>query len=98
MSIELSRFDAAEHLTDPEDQAELLADAISSGDAGYVAHALGVVARARGMSEVAREVGVNRQALYKALSKDGNPTLDTLFRVMKALHLRMKIEPEASHA
>lgn len=98
MAIELTRFDAAEHLTDPEDQAELIADAIESGDAGYVAHALGVIARARGMSEVAREVGVNRQALYRALSKDGNPTLETMLRVMKALHLRMKIEPEATAA
>lgn len=92
MTIELNRFDAAEHLGDPEDQAELLADAFASGDTGYISHALGTVARARGMSQVERDTGMNRQALYRALSKSGNPTLGTLLKVTKALGLRLRIE------
>ena len=78
-------FDAARYLTSPESQAELLNDALASGDAGYVANALGVLARARGMSEVAREAGVTREALYKALSENGDPRLTTLLGVARAL-------------
>jgi probable addiction module antidote protein len=96
MTIELTRFDAAEHLTDPEDQAELIADAIASGDAGYISHALGVIARAHGMTQVERDTGMKRQALYRALSKEGNPTLETLLKVTKALGLKVSIEPAAA--
>ena len=78
-------FDAARYLTSPESQAELLNDALASGDAGYVANALGVIARARGMTEVAREAGVTREALYKALSENGDPRLTTLLGVARAL-------------
>ena len=78
-------FDAARYLTSPESQAELLNDALASGDAGYVANALGIIARARGMTEVAREAGVTREALYKALSENGDPRLTTLLGVARAL-------------
>jgi probable addiction module antidote protein/putative addiction module killer protein len=78
-------FDAARYLTSPESQAELLNDALATGDAGYVARALGVIARARGMTEVAREAGVSREALYKALSESGDPRLTTLLGVARAL-------------
>ncbi|PTD19882.1 addiction module antidote protein [Sphingomonas fennica] len=84
---------AAEHLTDPEDQAELLADAFATGDPRYVAHALGIVARAHGMTKLEQATGMKRQALYRALSMDGNPKLDTLMKVMKALHLSLRAEP-----
>lgn len=86
-------FDAAEYLDDAESQTELLSDAFESGDAGYIAHALGVVARARGMSHVAREAGVTREALYKALSDDGDPKLSTLLGVTKALGVKLKAMP-----
>ena len=92
MTIELSRFDAAEFLTEPEDQAELLADAVATGDAHIVAKAIGIVARARGMSGVATATGIKRQALYRAFSEDGNPTLETMLKVLPALGLRMRIE------
>jgi len=95
MTIELSRFDAAEFLTEPEDQAELLADAVASGDAHIVAKAIGIVARARGMSDVASATGIKRQALYRAFSEDGNPTLETMLKVLPALGLRMRIEAAA---
>jgi probable addiction module antidote protein len=78
-------FDAARYMSSPQAQTELLNDALASGNAGYVAQALGVIARARGMTEVAKEAGVTREALYKALSKDGDPRLTTLLGVARAL-------------
>lgn len=87
--IETLPFDAAEYLDTPKSQAELLADAFETGDAHYITVALGVVARARGMSSVANEAGVTREALYKALSETGDPRLSTLLGVMKALGLRL---------
>jgi len=90
-------FDAAQYLADPEDQAELISDALASGDAAMVAAALGVVARARGMTEVAREAGVTREALYTSLSDKGDPRLTTLLGVMRALGVTLKaqIKPAA---
>lgn len=95
MMIKTEPFDAARYLTSPEAQAELLNDALASGDAGYVAHALGVIARARGMTGVAREAGVTREALYKALSENGDPRLTTLLGVARALGVTLTahIEP-----
>ncbi|MCI4588630.1 putative addiction module antidote protein [Sphingobium sp. BYY-5] len=95
MTIELTRFDATEHISEPEDQAELLADALASGDVHTIAAAIGIVARARGMTELAKETGIKRQALYRALSVDGNPTLETMLKVLPALGLRMKFEAAA---
>jgi probable addiction module antidote protein len=69
----------------------LIADALESGEAAYIAAALGVVARARGMAEVAREAGVTRASLYKALSENGDPQLTTLLGVMKALGLKLTV-------
>ena len=85
MALKLKPFDAAKYLGTEEDHADVLADAFASGDANYIANALGVVARARGMTHVAREAGVTREALYKALSPSGDPKLSTLLGVMKAL-------------
>jgi len=93
MAIKTKPFDAAEYLDDAESQAELLDDAFDSGDAGYIRHALGVVARARGMTAVAREAGVTREALYKALSEDGDPKLSTLLGITKALGVRLRATP-----
>jgi len=85
-------FDAARTITSPEAQAELLSDAMASGNAAYIANALGVIARARGMTEVARGAGVTREALYRALSEDGDPRLTTLLGVMKSLGFRLSVE------
>jgi probable addiction module antidote protein len=93
MTIETRPFDAAEYLESAADQADLLNDAVASGDARYIAYALGAVARARGgIGKLAREADMNRQALHKALSEDGNPTLETVLKVLKALGLHMRIE------
>ena len=78
-------FDAARYTTSPESQQDLLNDAFASGSASYIANALGVIARARGMTEVAREAGVTREALYKSLSQEGDPRLTTLLGVARAL-------------
>ena len=89
MAIKTLPFDAAEYLDTAESQAELLADAFESGDANYITHALGVVARARGMSNVAKEAGVTREALYRALSEKDDPRLSTLIGVLKALGVQL---------
>jgi probable addiction module antidote protein len=83
--VKTEPFDAALYLTSQSSQEELLNDALASGDARYVSQALGVIARARGMTKVAREAGVTREALYKALSENGDPRLTTLLGVARAL-------------
>lgn len=85
-------FDAAKYVTEPDDVIDLLNDALESGHVAYIAKALGVVARSEGMTRIAGKAGVNRQALYTALSDEGNPTLDTLLKVMAALGIRLKCE------
>jgi probable addiction module antidote protein len=92
MATKTLPFDAAQYLNSPESQAELLTDALESGDAGYIANALGVIARARGMTEVARGAGVTREALYKTLSPDGDPKLTTLLGVIKSLGFKLSAQ------
>ena len=94
MALKLKRFDAAKYIETPEDEAEVLSNAFKSGHSGYIVAALGAVARARGMSDLAEKTGLNRTALYEALSEDGNPTLDTFLRVVCAL----EIELNAKHS
>ena len=65
-------------------------DALATGDVGYIAHALGTIARARGMTQLAEETGVSRAALYASLSEDGNPSLDTMLKVTRALGLELQ--------
>ncbi|NJC33884.1 putative addiction module antidote protein [Sphingomonas jejuensis] len=95
MTIEFRPFDAANYLHDVEDEADLLSDAIADGDPRYIAAALGAIARANGgITELARKTGLHRQTLHKALSEDGNPTLDTVLKVLKALGLKMAIDKQ----
>ena len=93
MTIETMPFDPAEFIDTPEAQAELLDEAMASADPAFIAAALGVIARARGMTRVAREAGVSRESLYRALSADGDPRLTTLLGVVKALGLQLKLVP-----
>ena len=83
--VKTKPFVPENHLSSPEAQQELLSDAFASGNAAYIADALGIIARARGMTEVAKEAGVTREALYKSLSEDGDPRLTTLLGVARAL-------------
>ncbi|QJB68691.1 addiction module antidote protein [Parasphingorhabdus halotolerans] len=91
-------FDAAKYITEPEHVVDLLNDALESGEAGYIANALGVVARSEGMTAIAEKSGVKRQALYRSLSEDGNPTLETLLGVLGALDLRLTVKEGATKA
>jgi probable addiction module antidote protein len=91
--IETTRFDAAEYLDTAERQAEYISAALETGDADFVRDAVGIVARARGMSEVARAAGLNRESLYKALGETGNPEFSTMLGVMRALGLDLMARP-----
>lgn len=89
MPLELIPWDSAEYLDSPEGIAAYLEAAFEDGDAKVISYALGVVARSKGMSKIAEQAGVTREALYKALSDKGDPRLTTLLGVMKALGLKL---------
>jgi probable addiction module antidote protein len=91
--VETTKFDAAEYLDTTERQAEYISAALETGDASFVRDAVGIVARARGMSEVARAAGLNRESLYKALGEAGNPEFSTMLGVMRALGLDLTARP-----
>jgi probable addiction module antidote protein len=82
-------WDAAEHLKNEDDMAAYLEAALEDGDPALVAAALGDIARAKGVSRIARETGLGRESLYKALSPDGNPEFSTVLKVVRALGLRL---------
>ena len=86
---ELTPFDPAELLDDAETIAFYLEEAFATDDPVYIAHALGTIARAKGMTEIARKTGLSRESLYKALSKDGNPEFATVLKVLHALDLKI---------
>ena len=92
MALETFPVDLDSIFESEDAQAELLNDALASGHAGYIANALGIIARARGISGLAAETGMKRQQLYRALSEDGNPTLETLIRVVTALGYRLSAQ------
>jgi len=85
MTDKLTTYDPAEDLVSDDAIAAFMAEAFESNDVSYIAHALGVVARARGMSQIARQTGLSREQLYRSFSERGNPTLKTTLAVMKAL-------------
>lgn len=93
MVLETLPFDAAEFLDDEAAQVDYLGDALGTNDASVIAHALGVVARARGMTQVARDAGVQRENLYRALSSTGRPELATVVKVIQSLGLRLQVAP-----
>ena len=87
-------FDAANYIETVEDAAHYLTAAAVGGDAAHFASAIGDVARARNMSKLARNTGLTREGLYKALSGDGNPSLDTAMRVLSSLGIRLVVMPD----
>jgi len=90
-NLKLTRWDSAEHLKSDEDIAAYL-DACfeeAGDDAAFIAHALGVVARAKGMTQLAKDTGLGRESLYKALSGEGNPSFATILKVMSALGVQL---------
>jgi probable addiction module antidote protein len=90
MMLKTKKWDAAEYLATPKSIVAYLEAAFEDGDPALVAAALGDIARAKGMSELARQAGVTREALYKALSPSGDPRLSTFLGVMKALGIKLR--------
>jgi probable addiction module antidote protein len=95
MALPHTGFDTADYLQTEEAVAAYLDAAFEEGDPALITHALGVAARAQGMARIAREAGLSRESLYRALSPEGNPELSTVLRVMKALGLRLAAAPRA---
>ena len=94
--VKTSPFDAADYINTPEDVALFLQaafdEAFEANDPGFIAHALGVVARSKGMTQIAEKTGRSREQLYKTLSLDGNPTLATTINVMRELGVKLTAE------
>jgi probable addiction module antidote protein len=87
--LKTTKWDVVDYLKTDEDMANYLEAAIEDGDSAVISAALGDIARAKGMSQVARKAGLGRESLYKALSPDGNPEFATILKVVKALGLRL---------
>lgn len=94
--VETRPFDASDYLRTEEDILYYLEAAMEGNDPRHIASALGDVARSKGMSDIARKAKVGRQALYSALSENGNPTLETLTSVLKALGLQLTVQKRAA--
>jgi probable addiction module antidote protein len=92
-----TRYDVAEHLQTPKEVAAYLEACLeeADGDAAFIAKALGDIARAKGMAQVARDAGLSRESLYKALSGERSPSFDTILKVVHALGLRLRAQAEA---
>lgn len=86
-----TKWDSSEFLETEEDIAAYLNAALEDGDASVIAAALGDIARAKGMTQLAKETGITRDGLYKALSSTGNPSFDTVQKVMKAFGLKLDV-------
>lgn len=97
MTVKISRYDTAEYLKSDEDIQAYLDAVLEAGsdDPAYLVHALGVIARAKNMSQLARDTGLSREGLYKALSDDGNPTFATVTKIAKALGVQIKFQAAA---
>jgi probable addiction module antidote protein len=89
MSKKLTTYDPAEDLTSDEAIAIFMSEAFRTYDTSYIAHALGVIARAKGITQIANQAGLSREQLYRSCSEKGNPTLKTILAVLKALNLEL---------
>lgn len=95
MSEKTTPFDIADHLEDDEDILGFLSEVASEGNASDLLHALSIASRAKGMTAIAKQAGVNRQSLYRSLSQDGSPKFETIMKVIEALGLRITFKPQA---
>lgn len=91
MRTELKPYDLAEGIRDSEDLALFLTLAFETADAGYIAHALGIAARSEGMTDIARRTGLSREALYRSLTENGNPTLRSVLAILDAMGLSLAV-------
>ncbi len=94
--MELKKFDVIDFLDGDEELIEYLNLALEEGDPKYFAKALGNVARAKGMTSVSAATGLGRQSLYRTLSSKGNPRIDTLFRILDTLGVRLAVAPKVT--
>ncbi|MEX1221375.1 MAG: addiction module antidote protein [Idiomarina sp.] len=97
MTVKLSQWDSAQYL-DSDESIQAYLDACieeSAGDPAFIVHALGVIARAKNMSQLSRDTGISREGIYKAFSLNGNPTFATVSKVAQALGLTLKLEAKA---
>ena len=94
MALKTTRWNILDHLKTKDDVADYLDAVLEDGDPDLLKDALGVIARSKGMTEVAREAGLGRSSLYRALSPDGNPEFATVASVLKALGLRLSVTRE----
>ncbi len=94
--MKTSPFDAADYLDTAEARAEYMTAALETGDIEFIRDAVGVVARARGMGRIAKETGLSRESLYKALGETGNPEFGTVMRIVRALGLTLAARPAAT--
>lgn len=93
MTVKTTVFDPAKYLDDEQAIADYLTDMLEEGSAGLLAAALGDIARARGMAQIAQDAGMGREALYKALRADAQPRFETIARVCKALGVKLIAQP-----
>jgi probable addiction module antidote protein len=93
MAMKIREFDPARYLRTDEERAGYLSEALTTGNKAFIADALGVVARAKGMSKLAKQTKLSREGLYRTLSAAGNPELDTLLKVFGALDLQLSVKP-----
>ncbi len=96
--IKTRPFDMANYLRDEQDVAEYLSQVLQDGDPTELASALGSIARARGMTQLAKDTGLSRESLYRSLSGERAPNSDTLFKVLKALGLQLSVRPANANA
>jgi probable addiction module antidote protein len=93
-----SQFDAADYIDSPEAIADYLSEAFESGDDKLIARALGTVARAKGMTEVANDTGLSRESLYRSLSEQGRPELATAMKVLDSFDMQLVVKPKGNAA
>lgn len=93
MTVRLTTFDPSEYLETEEEIALFMSEAFATSDYKHIAHCLGIVARAKGMTNIAKKTGLAREQLYRSFSEDGNPTLKNTIAVLKALGVSLSATP-----
>jgi probable addiction module antidote protein len=97
-SNKLTKWDSAEYLKTEEDVINYIEACLEENDPQLIPHALGVIARAKGMTQLAKDTGITREGLYKALSEEGNPEFSTMMKVFKGLGLKLTVQAASSPA
>ena len=94
--ITFAKYDPAEYINDKEDVQAFLEVALEENDPDFLLRTIGHIARSKGMTKIAKELGLDRKGLYTALAPDGNPSFKTVFKLLDLLGLRIKLEPKGA--